>query len=89
MRSVYGLDLYSLHTSIGAVLDYLERIDPEAAKRARARYACFDHFGRMSKPMDRQPGWAFPGHAKMKSSASYLSCIKTQQNTPGAMVASP
>jgi len=42
----YGLDLYSLHTSIGAVLDYLERIDPEAAQRARARYACFDHFGR-------------------------------------------
>lgn len=42
----YGLDLYSLHTSIAAVLDYLERIDPEAAQRARARYACFDHFGK-------------------------------------------
>ena len=42
----YGLDLYSLHTSIAAVLDYLERIDPEAAERARARYACFDHFGK-------------------------------------------
>lgn len=40
----YGLDLYSLHTSIEAVLDYLDRIDPEAARRARARYACFDHF---------------------------------------------
>jgi erythromycin esterase-like protein len=42
----YGLDLYSLHSSIAAVLDYLERIDPEAAQRARARYACFDHFGK-------------------------------------------
>jgi erythromycin esterase-like protein len=42
----YGLDLYSLHTSIAAVLDYLDRIDPEAAQRARARYACFDHFGK-------------------------------------------
>jgi erythromycin esterase-like protein len=42
----YGLDLYSLHTSIEAVLDYLDRIDPEAARRARARYACFDHFGK-------------------------------------------
>jgi erythromycin esterase-like protein len=42
----YGLDLYSLHTSIEAVLDYLERIDPAAAQRARARYACFDHFGK-------------------------------------------
>jgi erythromycin esterase-like protein len=42
----YGLDLYSLHTSIAAVLDYLDRIDPAAAQRARARYACFDHFGK-------------------------------------------
>ena len=42
----YGLDLYSLHTSIAAVLDYLQRIDPEAAERARARYSCFDHFGK-------------------------------------------
>jgi erythromycin esterase-like protein len=40
----YGLDLYSLMTSAQAVVAYLERIDPEAAARARARYACFDHF---------------------------------------------
>jgi erythromycin esterase-like protein len=41
----YGLDLYSLYTSIGAVLAYLDKIDPGAAKRARQRYACFEHFG--------------------------------------------
>jgi erythromycin esterase-like protein len=41
----YGMDLYSLVASIEAVLRYLERIDPEAAKRARYRYGCFDHFG--------------------------------------------
>ena len=41
----YGLDLYSLHASMEAVLRYLEKVDPEAAKEARARYACFDHFG--------------------------------------------
>jgi erythromycin esterase-like protein len=29
-----------------AVLRYLENVDPEAAKKARARYACFDHFNR-------------------------------------------
>jgi len=40
----YGMDLYSLHASIDAVLGYLEKIDPEAAKRARLRYSCFDHF---------------------------------------------
>jgi erythromycin esterase-like protein/predicted phosphoribosyltransferase len=42
----YGLDLYSLHTSIDAVIAYLEEVDPEAAHRARERYACFDQFGR-------------------------------------------
>jgi erythromycin esterase-like protein len=41
----YGIDLYSLYTSIGSVLDYLDRIDPEAAQRARYRYGCFEHFG--------------------------------------------
>lgn len=40
----YGLDLYSLATSIQSVIAYLEKVDPEAAGRARARYACFDHF---------------------------------------------
>ena len=40
----YGLDLYSLSGSIEAVLRYLDLVDPEAARRARTRYACFDHF---------------------------------------------
>lgn len=40
----YGLDLYSLFKSIDAVLLYLQDVDPEAAKRAKARYACFDHY---------------------------------------------
>jgi erythromycin esterase-like protein/predicted phosphoribosyltransferase len=41
----YGLDLYSLHASMKAVLQYLEKVDPEAAARAREHYSCFDHFG--------------------------------------------
>jgi erythromycin esterase-like protein len=41
----YGLDLYSLHASMKAVLRYLEKVDPKAAKKARERYSCFDHFG--------------------------------------------
>jgi erythromycin esterase-like protein/predicted phosphoribosyltransferase len=41
----YGLDLYSLHTSMKAVLRYLEKVDPGAAKRARERSSCFDHVG--------------------------------------------
>ncbi len=41
----YGLDLYSLYTSIENVIGYLEKVDPEGAKRARYRYACFEHYG--------------------------------------------
>ena len=41
----YGIDLYSLGGSIQAVLGYLDTIDPEAARRARERYACFEMFG--------------------------------------------
>ena len=40
----YGLDLYSMFGSMHSVLSYLERVDPDAARRARSRYACFDHF---------------------------------------------
>jgi erythromycin esterase-like protein len=36
----YGLDLYNLNGSIRAVLDYLDRVDPETAAVARARYGC-------------------------------------------------
>ncbi|NMO23002.1 erythromycin esterase family protein [Pyxidicoccus fallax] len=41
----YGLDLYSLHASMRAVVAYLEQVDPVAAQRARERYACFENFG--------------------------------------------
>ena len=41
----YGLDLYSLYASMRAVLDYLDKVDPEAAQRARYRYSCFEAFG--------------------------------------------
>src|SRR6185312_12504854 len=42
---LFGLDLYSLYGSLGSVLAYLDRTDPEAAARARKRYACFEYFG--------------------------------------------
>jgi len=37
---LHGLDLYSLNNSLGAVLDYLDRVDPVAARGARVRYGC-------------------------------------------------
>ena len=45
MARFHGLDLYSLHTSIAAVVAYLDEIDPDEAQRARERYSCFDHVG--------------------------------------------
>jgi protein-L-isoaspartate(D-aspartate) O-methyltransferase len=50
----HGLDLYSLFTSIAAVLAYLDTVDPEAARAARARYATL-------APWQRDP--ASYGHA--------------------------
>jgi erythromycin esterase-like protein len=41
----YGLDLYSLNSSIEAVIGYLAKVDPDAARRARHRYSCFEDFG--------------------------------------------
>jgi erythromycin esterase-like protein len=40
----YGLDLYSLHISIHEVIGYLDKVDPEAARRARERYGCFEMY---------------------------------------------
>lgn len=40
---VYGLDLYSLHASMEVVVDFLDRVDPRAAARARDRYASLEH----------------------------------------------
>ena len=45
----YGVDLYSLFTSIRKVIEYLDQVDPEAARRARERYSCFDHFAEDSQ----------------------------------------
>jgi len=59
----YGLDLYSLNSSISAVIDYLDRIDPDAARIARARYGCLT-------PWAKEP--AAYGH--MALSEGYARC---------------
>ena len=41
----YGIDLYSMFGSIQAVIQYLEGVDPQAARRARQRYGCFHRVG--------------------------------------------
>ncbi|KAF0957374.1 erythromycin esterase family protein [Rhodococcus sp. T7] len=38
----FGMDLYSLYRSAADVIAYLDDVDPQAARRARERYRCFD-----------------------------------------------
>ncbi|WP_405231308.1 protein-L-isoaspartate(D-aspartate) O-methyltransferase [Lentisalinibacter salinarum] len=59
----YGLDLYSLYTSIRAVLRYLDDVDPDTAALARRRYGCLT-------PWQTDP--ATYGHAAL--TGSYRSC---------------
>src|SRR5680860_280778 len=49
----YGLDLYSLHASMEAVVTYLEAQDPAAAERARRRYECLQPFAGESSEYGR------------------------------------
>jgi len=41
----YGLDVYSLWDSMRAVVDYLDRIDPQLAASAKRAYRCFEPYG--------------------------------------------
>jgi erythromycin esterase-like protein len=59
----HGLDLYNLQGSIAAVVDYLDRTDPEAAAEARRRYGCL-------APWQREPA----GYGRAVLSERYRSC---------------
>ena len=45
----YGMDLYALYASMRALLSYLDKLDPAAAARARARFSCFEIYGEDSQ----------------------------------------
>ena len=62
---VYGLDFYSMFSSIKAIVDYLEDIDPSLAEIARNRYGCLS-------PYENDP--AMYGAAAM--SDEYRKCEK-------------
>jgi erythromycin esterase-like protein len=59
----YGLDLYNLSASIRSVLDYLDRVDPEAAGVARRRYGCLTPWAK--EPQD---------YGRMALSRGYAPC---------------
>ncbi len=59
----YGLDLYNMRGSIAAVLAYLDKTDPGAAKLARERYGCL-------MPWQRDPAV----YGRVALSDSYRAC---------------
>jgi protein-L-isoaspartate(D-aspartate) O-methyltransferase len=59
----FGLDIYNMNASIRAVIDYLDKVDPEAAQVARTRYGCLT-------PWQRDP--ATYGRAALSS--GYARC---------------
>jgi protein-L-isoaspartate(D-aspartate) O-methyltransferase len=61
----YGLDLYSLDSSIRAVIDYLDKVDPQTARVARQRYGCL-------MPWSKEPAQ----YGRMALNAGYALCEK-------------
>ncbi|WP_407349935.1 erythromycin esterase family protein [Congregibacter variabilis] len=59
----YGLDLYSLNSSIEAVLTYLDSVDAETAQVARTRYGCLT-------PWANDPGM----YGRVMITGSYRAC---------------
>ena len=61
--AIYGLDLYNLAGSMRAVVDYLDKVDPDAAKVARERYGCLT-------PWAQEPA----AYGRMAVSGRYAAC---------------
>lgn len=61
----YGLDIYNMNDAISAVLEYLDRVDPEAARVARERYGCLT-------PWQKEPST----YGRAVLSAGYEKCEK-------------
>ena len=68
----YGMDLYSLYTSIEEVLNYLERVDPAAAARARDRYGCFEDFEDDPQSYGRAAGFDLSHNCREEAIAQML-----------------
>jgi len=45
----YGMDLYSLFTSMDVVVNYLSKTDHALAEEAKKRFSCFDHYNKDSQ----------------------------------------
>ena len=64
------------------VVDYLDTVDPAAAARARARYACFDHSaGDDGQAYGYAAAFEPDRAASARPSSSWLSCSATRSDT--------
>lgn len=71
----YGLDMYSLYTSVDQVIQGLEKLDPEAAYQARKRYACLEIF----RPDPQVYGYASTHHGNKDCEQAVLAELQALQ----------
>jgi erythromycin esterase-like protein len=78
MAGFYGLDLYNLSSSMRAVIDFLEREDPEAAKIAKRRYGCLEPWAEDPQSYGRMA--MFEGYARCQAPVLEMMTDLTQRN---------
>jgi protein-L-isoaspartate(D-aspartate) O-methyltransferase len=66
----FGLDLYNMNASIRAVIDYLDKVDPDAARVARERYGCLTPWQR--DPVTYGRAVLTSGYAKCESAVAAM-----------------
>jgi erythromycin esterase-like protein len=80
----YGLDLYSLHASVRAVLSFLDEADPAIAKAARERYGCFDHISG-AEHHEGQASFGVPGSCEREVVAQLVEVQRRHAARSGRM----
>ena len=78
MAGFYGLDLYNLSSSMRAVIDFLEREDPEAAKIAKRRYGCLEPWA--ERPQAYGQMAIYEGYARCQVPVAEMMRDLTQRN---------
>lgn len=74
----HGIDLYSLRESMHAVLHYLDTVDPAAAQRARARYACFDDLAHEPQAYGHAVSFGLRGDCEREVVAQLAELLRAQ-----------
>jgi len=81
----YGLDLYSLHASIRAVLSLLDETDPAIASAARERYSCFDHVSGAAEHHEGKAAFGVTGACEQEMVAQLVEMQRRHAARSGRM----